>query len=181
MGVKKRTIFIMFLFASITGLILAGAVDAQSQFKVNNTLNGFQASALLCSFNATAGSIVELNLTIKGNNAFETTLEIAGKTQGNVFNSTAYGNFVGKYQQTVKLSFADSYNVTLSKHPFYTDLNAIGTINLREDNANHNSSPSPSIPEFQSLPLLGLVFVTFLVGVFIDRKISPRTVTRLGR
>ena len=59
---------------------------------INRTMYAFDGSELLWSFNATAGSRIELNLTLTGDNSFETIFKVESSNHGTIFNSTLYGN-----------------------------------------------------------------------------------------
>jgi hypothetical protein len=161
----------------------------QERFVISNTLYAFQGSKFLCSFNATAGSWVELNMTLSGDNSFVTIFEVTSNNHGSISNSTVYGNVgVSNYTQKVYFNYDDTFNITVAKHPFFSTVTIKGTIDLYRiepidtpappTNLPLPSStlqPSPSVPEFPCWIILGLFLATtMLTVVFFKNKIAKK-------
>jgi hypothetical protein len=110
---------------------------------INRTMYAFDGSELLWSFNATAKSRVELNLTLTGDNSFETIFKVESSIHGTIFNCTLYGNIgLSNFTQAVNLNYPDAYNITVGKHPFYSTVKIKGTIDLYLKDA-INSTETP--------------------------------------
>jgi hypothetical protein len=143
---------------------------AQKQFAVNNTMYAFHSSELLCSFNATAGCWIELNLTVTGDYPFDTVFEVSSNTHGVIFNSTIYQSSASNnLTQTFVLNYDDSYNVTVTKQSFYSTVTIKGTINLV--NQEPSTTPSPAVPELSYCTVVILVVLaTTVIIVVLKRK-----------
>jgi hypothetical protein len=118
--------------------------NSTASITINSTMYAFDGSELLWSFNATAKSRVELNLTLTGDNSFETIFKVESSNHGTIFNSTLYGNIgLSNFTQAVNLNYDDAYNITVGKHPFYSTVKIKGTIDLYLKNT-INSTPTPT-------------------------------------
>jgi len=147
---------------------LAPATIQEEHFIVQKVMYAFRGYALLCSFNATRGYWVELNISSTGDNPYEVVLEITSANHGLIFNATADSLM----QKTVDLNYDDAYNITAVKRPFYSTVTISGTVDLYH-NETTNLTPSPSIPEFPSWNILPLLFAAALT-VIICKKRLPK-------
>jgi len=136
----------------------------EERFIVQKVMYAFHGYELLCSFNATMGYWVELNISSTGDYPYELVLEITGANHGLIFNATADSLM----QKTVDLNYDDAYNITAVKRPFYSTVTIRGTIDLYH-NETTNLTQSPSIPEFPSWISIPL-FLTATLVVILYRK-----------
>ncbi len=127
---------------------------AEERFTVQKIMYAFHGQELLCSFNATARSSAEINLSATGDNTYEITVKITSANHGSIYNYTTYDTAAKttNIYQTIKLSYDDAYNIALAKHPFYSTVTISGTISLYKDNKTatpsnptQTSSPAPTI------------------------------------
>ena len=173
----------------------------QEQFIVQKKVYAFDGGALLCSFNATAGCRVELNLTSSGDYPYEIIFEIVSNIHGQIFNFSTYGDESTNFNQAVNLNYDDSYNITVTKHPFYSTVTINGIIDLYRiesinstvpptylpsssspapsPNTTSNTTPTPiptaSVPEFPSWIILPLFIVATLLAIVYVRKKTEKT------
>jgi len=89
---------------------LAPATIQEEHFIVQKVMYAFRGYALLCSFNATRGYWVELNISSTGDNPYEVVLEITSANHGLIFNATADSLM----QKTVDLYHNETTNLTPS-------------------------------------------------------------------
>jgi len=145
---------------------LATATIQEEHFIVQKVMYAFRGYALFCSFNATRGYWVELNISSTGDNPYEVVLEITSANHGLIFNATADSLM----QKTVDLNYDDAYNITAVKRPFYSTVTISGTVDLYH-NETTNLTPSPSIPEFPSWIILPLFLIATLVVTFCSKRL----------
>ncbi|MCK4885662.1 hypothetical protein KAS24_06270 [Candidatus Bathyarchaeota archaeon] len=127
------------MFKIITGEdSLAPGTIHEEHFIVHKVMYTFHGYELLCSFNATRGYWVELNISSTGDYPYEVVLEITSANHGLMFNATADSLI----QKTVYLNYDDAYNITAVKRPFYSTVTISGTIDLYH-NETTNLTPSP--------------------------------------
>ena len=94
---RSRQFLTLFLASILVAFSLAYVVNASisaplEHFVFDDKLAGFMASNILCSFNASAESIVRFNLSSIGDGGYEVIYSIIGNNQGPVFNYSSYGN-----------------------------------------------------------------------------------------
>jgi hypothetical protein len=171
-------------------------VPVQEQFVVQEVMYAFDGRGFLCSFNATTGCSVELDLSLSGDNRYKITLEIISNSHGLIFNFTTYGGReVTNFNQTVNLNYDDAYNITIAKHPFYSTVKINGIIDLYckettnstvtptylpssspipSPNTTSNTTPTPTptvaVPEFPSWIILPLAIATTLMAIIIIKR-----------
>jgi hypothetical protein len=120
-------------------------------FSVQNTLWAFDGSHLVCSFTATSGDSVKLNIASansdpnRPNDVYIVELEIASANHGTIYLSGT------SFMQTIALNYSDTYTISVAKHPFYSTVTVSGTIDLHHNeitnptpNPTYLPSPSPS-------------------------------------
>jgi len=97
-------------------------------FVVRKVLGMFAVNESVCSFNASYGYWIELDISVSSDDLYERriTLELTSDNHGVIFNVTA-----NKFNQTVNLDHNDDYNITITKRsPFYTTLRVNGKIDV---------------------------------------------------
>lgn len=160
----------------------------QEHFVVQKVVYAFHGWEFLCFFNATAGSRVEMDLSSTGDNSYTITIEIVSTNHGSIVNFTTYGGVqFTNINQTVNLNYDDSYNITMTKSPFYSTVTINGIIDLYRNetvnstvaptylpsssptplpNTTSNTTPTPTptvaVPEFPSWIILPLVLIATL-------------------
>jgi parallel beta-helix repeat protein len=152
-------------------------INPTTSLIIHSTMYAFHGSKLLCSFNATAGSWVELNMTLTGDNSYASTFEVTSNNNGEIFNATIYGGVgVTNFTQKINLNYDDAYNITVAKHPFCSTVTIKGTIDLyNKEAANYTPTPSPSIPEFPSIITVPILIASILAGTIIYKKKIQKT------
>jgi hypothetical protein len=184
---------LLFLAAPITGWASAivdvsdSEVCEPQRIVVDEFLGGFAGHALLGEFNASENCEVQIDLTVYCSGAHTVKLKITGATQGTLFQAEG-----DRYNQTVRVNLKDSYNVTVSKSPFCSDVTVRGTIDILnseeaptsthspiespESSADPKPTPttSPTIPEFPPFSPVPLLMLATLAGALFCRKRSRR-------
>ena len=145
--VERRTALILMLILSITVVSISEMKMVQSEsssevtlndehYVVNNVMGMFGGNVSLCSFNATKGYWIELELSSSSSDSFKVFLDILSANHGIIF--SAIGN---NFSQTVYLDYEDTYEITISKSPFYSSVRVRGTISVfHQETAGQSSS-----------------------------------------
>ncbi len=187
---------LMCLFAlQFIGTPLAGWVSASTDelaseageprhIVVDEFLGGFAGGVLLVEFNASENSEIRLDLTAYCSGTHTVKLKVTGATQGILFQAEG-----DRYNQTVEINRKDSYNVTVSKSPFYSDVIIRGTIDVIDIeeaptstpsptsesltpsvNPNPNPTASPAVPEFSPFVTVPLLMLATLIALSYRKK-----------
>lgn len=117
----------------------------QEHLVIQETVYAFDGWNFLHSFNATTGSRVELNLSLTGDNSYAIHIKIQSVNHGEIFNYTTYGESVKvtNINQIINLSYDDSYNITMTKSPFFTTVTVNGIIDLySKENTEPTATPT---------------------------------------
>jgi len=144
---ERRTTLILILILSITVVSISEMKMVQSEsssevtlndehYVVNNVMGMFGGNVSLCSFNATKGYWIELELSSSSSDSFKVFLDILSANHGIIFSA------IGKnFSQTVYLDYEDTYEITISKSPFYSSVRVRGTISVfHQETAGQSSS-----------------------------------------
>ena len=89
---------------------LVPATIQEEHFVVHKVMYAFRGYTLLCSFNATRGYWIVLNISSTGDNPYEVVLEITSANRGLIFSATADS----RLQKTVDLYHDETTNLTPS-------------------------------------------------------------------
>ena len=143
--------------------------NRDERFVVQHTFWAFAGFDKLCSFAATAGDYLELNISSvnidpdRPNDVYVVDLEIASVNHGTTFISGT------RFTQTIPLNYSDTYTVAADKHQFWSSVTISGEIDLRHIST--TLSPLPTVPEFPSwiIPLL-LTTMVASAGLFVHNK-----------
>lgn len=155
------------------------------QFRVQRTMWAFDGFHLLCTFTATAGDYIALNISStngdsnRPNDVWIVDLEITSVNHGKTFVEGT------SFRQTISLNYSDTYNITIAKHPFYSTVIVTGTIDLHHNettnsasnptyspSTNPSASPSPAVPEYPTVITLTIILIATTMAVVLHRKNS---------
>jgi len=110
-------------------------VTLNDEYVVNFVMGGFGGNVSVCSFNASKGYWIELELSSSSNDAFKVFLDILSANHGIIFSTTGKN-----FSQTVYLDYEDTYEITISKSPFYSSVRVRGTISVFHQETSGQSS-----------------------------------------
>ena len=172
---------------AIRGEISASPTTPQSErFSVNKDFWAFSGSYRICSFGASSGDYIVLNISSinidpdRPNDRYVVDLEIASINHGTFYVSGT------QFTQTITLNYSDSYTITADKHQFWSSVKISGELTIYHNPVSIvTNSPSPSpvstlkptllptpypsnsseVPEFPPLVILPLLIALFPVIV----------------
>jgi len=122
-------------------------VQEDERFYVYHTFWAFGGFYPICTFNANTGDYLKLNMSSVNadpnhpDDAYEVDLEITSANHGTTYVSGTW------FSQSILLNYTDTYNITASKHPFWSSVRINGSIVVQhltvssEDKASSSSIP----------------------------------------
>ena len=120
----------------------AEAIVYERHIIVEKTLYAFSGVVYVGSFNASEDDYVKLDIVATSTDSHLTELTITSTNHGIIF-----VNETNEFNQTISLDYADTYNVTISKRPFYSTVTVSGTIDIineKEVPPPDEEAPTPS-------------------------------------
>ena len=172
-------------------------IPEDETFYVQHTFWAFGGFHPICVFEASSGDYIELSISsVNSDPDRPDDKYIIALTMTSTNHSTT--NIRGtQFRQTIRLNYSDTYNITASKHPFYSSVTISGIVTIHHhsipfatnasspfavpslspnstiptSNLNdQNSSPSPSIPEFSWMMIVPLFLSLFSIIVIIRHR-----------
>ena len=162
------------LFVSGQEAVVSTIHDAH--FSVQETLGAFTGEKLLCSFNATSNQWIELKITSTSesrypDSAHEAIFRLTSNQHGAIITLRTYDSL----NQTINLTYDDTYNITVAKHPMFANVYVGATIDLYHDEM--SNSTSSITPTSTPTPFATKVSYPFISGINIS---EPKNTTYLS-